>query len=134
MEEKLKKNYVFFGMQPVLPARDVAETIAYYINVLGFSFDFAYGDPPEHGRVYYGDPDDGSAIRIQFTEDLQGKTEVPTAGWITIHVESDIEDLFEEYKSRGAKIAAELETYPWGLKEFEVQDCNGHILRFAAEA
>jgi uncharacterized glyoxalase superfamily protein PhnB len=43
---------------------------------------------------------------------------------------SDIDDVYEELKGRGAKIAAEPETWPYGMREFAVEDLNGYRLCF----
>jgi uncharacterized glyoxalase superfamily protein PhnB len=43
---------------------------------------------------------------------------------------SDIDDVYEELKGRGAEIAAEPETWPYGMREFAVEDPYGYRLCF----
>jgi [ribosomal protein S5]-alanine N-acetyltransferase len=118
----------FFGVEPVLLVHDVRVTAEYYRNKLGFHIDFLFGDPPGHGGVSRGDwsPE---AVRIQFSQAEEG-TNIQPQGWLYIMVEAEIDSLFQIYLESGVEILRMPQTYPWGMREFEVQDCNGYRLRF----
>lgn len=120
------------GVQPVLSVRDIEESVAWYRDVLGFTVDFVWGDPPEHARVLAVDY--STHVAIQLTRGLIDTPDPRQDGWIMIHVGDRIEELYEEYVARGVKVLRTLDTRPWGLKDFDIFDCNGHILRFGAEA
>jgi catechol 2,3-dioxygenase-like lactoylglutathione lyase family enzyme len=124
-------DHQLYGLQPVLPARDVAETVAYYRDTLGFQVDFLWGDPPTHARVMAGDRATGGPVRIQFTGGLARRPERSSAGWLMIHVGADLDELCDEYRARGVTILSEPAARPWGLRVFEIEDCNGHVIRFA---
>ncbi len=50
--------------------------------------------------------------------------------WVVCLKGSDIDDLCAAYKAQGVVIRNEPESYPWGLREFTIEDNNGHLLRF----
>jgi uncharacterized glyoxalase superfamily protein PhnB len=122
----MKKSYEFHGLQPVLPVGDVPSTIAYYVEKLGFDIDFAVGKPPTYVRVSRDD------IRLRFVQ-TSDKTEIAPCGYMYIHLGLDLDNLCNEYRSRGVKMVMEPVSQPWGLREFQIEDCNGYRWRFACE-
>ncbi len=124
----LGTEHQFHGLQPVLPVHDVNATVRYYCQVLGFEVDFLWGDPPVHARVMKGDRTYGDPVYIHFNKTADEK--IPVAGHIRIHVGHDVDGLFEAYRSRGVDTMTEPRSEEWGLREFSIRDCNGHILVF----
>lgn len=120
------------GVQAVLLVPDVAATLAYYRDVLGFHIDFDHGSPPIHARVSSGDRDGPSAARIRFEIAREPLPPVLSC-YLYIHVGRALDDLFAAYRSRGVEIVSSPQDRPWGLRQFEVRDCNGYTLTFAAE-
>jgi catechol 2,3-dioxygenase-like lactoylglutathione lyase family enzyme len=118
------------GVQAVLLVSDVAATVAYYRDTLGFHVDFEHGSPPIHARVSSGDRDGPIAARIRFEHSPAPTT--PSC-YLYVHVGQRLDDLFAEYRTRGVKIVSEPIDRPWGLRQFEIRDCNGYLLTFAAE-
>jgi len=43
----------------------------------------------------------------------------------------NIEEIYDEFRRKGIAIAAELETQPYGLREFAFMDINGYYIRVA---
>ena len=62
------------GVQAVLLVQDVAATIAYYRDTLGFHVDFEHGSPPTNARVSSGDRDGPTAARIRFERSAMAGT------------------------------------------------------------
>ncbi|MEZ4590843.1 MAG: GNAT family N-acetyltransferase [Chloroflexota bacterium] len=118
----------FYRTEPVLLVHDVAETAAFYRDKLGFQIDFLYGDPPVHAGISRGDWTTSGAI-IQLTQVPPERDIVPSA-YLYIFVGRAIDDLYEAYKAQGITVRDEPTSYPWGLREFAIEDNNGHILRF----
>jgi uncharacterized glyoxalase superfamily protein PhnB len=116
----------FATMSAVLPVRDVVETMQYYRDVLGFKIEWLWGEPPQHAAVTK------DHVALQFTTWLRDKAEIIPCGWQYIVV-SDVDALHDEYSQNGAKIITGLKSQEWGMREFEVEDCNGHILRFGQD-
>jgi uncharacterized glyoxalase superfamily protein PhnB len=44
----------------------------------------------------------------------------------------DVETLWADLKSK-AKVCYDIETFPWGMREFAVYDNNGYLLQFGQE-
>ena len=126
----LGTQHQFHGVQPTLPVRDVAASVAYYRDVLGFEADFLHGDPPTFGRVMKGDRTFGDPVYIRFARAAPAAP-VPTAGEVAIHVGRDVDGLFRAYQSLGVPTIHPPRSEPWGLREFRVLDPDGHTLRFA---
>ncbi len=120
------------GLQPVLAVDDVGESARYYRDILGFHIDFLYGDPPVHAGLAFGDWS-AESVQIQFTQAPSGDGSA-FAGWLYIMVEAEIDVLFQRLKDGGAQVIRAPETYPWGMREFSVRDCNGFELRYGTHA
>jgi uncharacterized glyoxalase superfamily protein PhnB len=118
----------FFSAQPVLMVHDVLETAVFYRDQLGFQIDFLYGMPPNHAAVSRSDWT-GSGVTIQLTQVPAAQKIIP-AGYLYIFVGSAIDQIYEKYRAQGVNIVQVPTSYPWGMREFTVQDNNGHQLRF----
>lgn len=99
-------DHELHGVQAVLFVADVAMTLAYYRDALGFHVDFDYGSPPVHARVSSGDREGASAARIRF-EKAPGApcTSMSELSWThsSTHTESVVLRLSASRKrSRGA--------------------------------
>lgn len=128
---ELGRRHQLHGVQPVLPVRDVRASAEYFRDVLGFDVDFLHGEPPVHGRVAKGDGSWGQPVYIHLAK--AGPEEVRPSGELRIHVGRDLDGLFEAYRARGVRVVFPPMSQPWGLREFAVQELDGHTLRFCAE-
>ena len=131
------EKHQFYGLQPVLEVHDVEATASWYRDVLGFTLDFVDMARGGHARISIGGGGGKSPQRMRFTGYRRRHgTEPTTAGYTYIHCVR-IDELYAEYWRRGVTIRPEYEhgpiKKPWGLREFEIEDCNGHILLFAQE-
>jgi uncharacterized glyoxalase superfamily protein PhnB len=79
------------------------------------------GDPPSFGCVARG------KIEIFLSEGGQGQPGM----WMSIFVD-DVDVLHEEYKKSGATIRQPPTNMPWGIREMNVQDPDGHRLRMGS--
>jgi uncharacterized glyoxalase superfamily protein PhnB len=125
-------RHELYGVEAVLFVRDVAATVAFYQDMLGFNLDFDHGSPPIHARVSSGDPAAPGTARIRF--ELES---TPQSGsrscYLYVYVGRAIDDLCASYQSRGVEIVSLPKDRPWGLRQFQIRDCNGYVLTFAAE-
>ena len=106
------------GSVPTLPSLDFEETIAFYRR-LGFDVQFR-----DLGLL--GMQRDG--VRLHFW--LTGNKRIPqsTSCWIDV---AGIDALHETFAPlRVVHRRGRLETKPWGVREFDVQDCHGNLIRF----
>ena len=109
----------FGGVNPIFRVRSLPASIDYYVSVLGFKVDWhAPGIMASVSRGRCG---------IMLCEGDQGNF----GTWVWIGA-GDIEPLFEEYKSKGAKIRHAPTNYEWAY-EMQVEDPDGNVLRIGSE-
>jgi hypothetical protein len=108
---------------PILNVKNVPNAIAYYVGKLGFRKEWDWGEPATFGCVVR------DAVRIFLCEGAQGSP----GTWISIFVH-DVDALYEDYRQRGAIIRQAPANFPWGLREMNVEDLDGHRLRMGSEA
>jgi ribosomal protein S18 acetylase RimI-like enzyme len=105
----------------IFASSDIAATLAYYKDVLGFESTWTWGDPPVFGSASKG----GVTITFNLQPELAAKVQGHQHG-VKVH---DVDALYEMHRSRGARIVEEIEGKPWG-REYVVEDLNGYHLRF----
>jgi ankyrin repeat protein len=113
----------FENMTPILNVKDVSASIDYYVEKLGFELRWDWGSPPGFACV------GRDAVQIFLCRDAQGAP----GTWIAIWVQ-DVDALYEDYKKSGAIIRQKPTNFPWGAREMNVQDLDGHRLRVSASA
>ena len=114
---------------PVLLVRDVRASAAHYRDAMGFSFDRFYGDPPSF--VILGR--DGLHVMLKSASDhsaIVPRWRVSHGLWDMYFWVDDVEQLFREFRERGAKIDYEPCDQPYGCREFGTQDIDGHDIGF----
>ena len=104
---------------PILSVGNMARSILYYVDVLGFTNADWGGDDftcvtRDNAGIYLAEGDQGQP-----------------GTWAWIGVE-DVGALYEEYKVKGANILHPPEKYPWAY-EMKVADPDGHVLRFGSD-
>jgi catechol 2,3-dioxygenase-like lactoylglutathione lyase family enzyme len=122
LAEAAKKCLAHDGMSctiPILTIKELRASQAYYRDKLGFKVDWDHGDPPDFGAVSR----DHSVIFM--CQQCQG---TPGA-WLMIFTK-DVDALHAEYVKRGAIIKMAPTDMPWGLREMQVQDPDGNVIRF----
>ncbi len=101
---------------PELPVADVKAAQAYYRDTLGFEISWFHEDA-QKGAVSHGD----CAIFFQETEEPI----TPVVLWI---FSDDVDAAHADLVARGAHVVGPLRETSWGLRQFTVQDANGHQL------
>jgi uncharacterized glyoxalase superfamily protein PhnB len=114
------------GAAIVLVVRDVLRSVEHFRDVLGFTVEFTYGEP----TFYAGVERDGVAIHLQAASESKRQ---PGHGGINIFV-TDVDALYRELKSRGARTLSEPKDYPYGMRDFDVHDLDGNHLCFGMES
>lgn len=113
-------------INPVIPARDMAESLAFYEGKLGFERRFAYAEDPDGPISYAGLHRAGLTLHLQAM--VPGQDDAMPL--IRVRVEN-IERLYEEYLAAGVVAeSGRLEPKPWGSSDFGVYDPNGAALVF----
>lgn len=104
---------------PVLPVRDLAFSVRFYADVLGFSVEWGCGPGDTLGSVRR----DGSSLM------LSESAERPKAKvWIGLEDDS----LFASVKAKGVRVIQEPLNRPWAY-EMLIEDPDGHVLWLGTE-
>src|SRR5450432_532402 len=115
------------GLSPQFLVDDLTIALDYYGDKLGFATDFVYDS------FYASVSRDGFSIHLKCApktvSDRAHRRE-------NEHLDASIavrgiDALYEELKSRGARITRQLEARPWACKDFYVEDADGYILCFS---
>ncbi|MEO0939429.1 MAG: VOC family protein [Pseudomonadota bacterium] len=107
------------AVYPTLATPDVKAACAWYVDALGFSLHFLYGDPPVHGAIVL----DQACVHF-----WEGPA-LLNANWLYFDV-TDLDAIYARAQQGGVTITKAPETYPWGMREFNAVDLNGYNIRF----
>ena len=110
----------------VFPVRDVDKSLAYYRDALGFQVEFTYGQPASYAGIERG----GALIHLQAAADTKRQ---PGQAAMYIFV-TGVDALYEELRSRGARVVEEPKTYDYGMRDFAIADLDGNQLTFGMES
>ena len=110
---------------------DIVKSAEYYRDVLGFSFDRYWGEPPcfvmlQRGGVEFFFSGNGAKGNVR-----PNQVAFPDFSWDAYVRCHNVDALYQEFKAKGAQITREPEVAFYEMKEFEVKDCNGYTLCFA---
>lgn len=110
---------------PEIPVTNMNAALDYYERTLGFNIDWGGADGGIAGiskgqcRVFLTDRD--------FRE--QRGNAPPVMIWLNLNSKEEVDELYETWHSRGARIVATPESKPWKLHEFTVSDLDGNLFR-----
>lgn len=115
------------SIAPQFLVDDLKVAIDYYRECLGFESDFVYES------FYASVSRDGCAIHLkcapkQVSDRSLRRENEHLDAYIGVR---GVEELFEELRSKGARIVRPLAKQPWGCKDFYVEDSDGYLLCFS---
>jgi catechol 2,3-dioxygenase-like lactoylglutathione lyase family enzyme len=108
----------------VLPVADLVRARDWYRDVLGFTVEFEWPDPPNYAVLSAGA---SVQLHLSVPEEPPPADPRPTLVYLFVH---DVEALHQRVEANGARITFPLETQAYGMREFEVRDPDGHKLVF----
>jgi len=109
----------FGGVTPILRVADLEASLQYYTGALGFTVEWRDGAVASVRRA---------KASIMLCEGDQGHP----GTWLWLAV-GDADAVHDELRSRGAIIRHPPANYPWGSRELQVTDPDGHVLRLGAD-
>lgn len=110
---------------PEIPVANVDRAAAYYVAILGFTFDWG-NDQGGIGGISHGH------CRMFLTNAAFRGVDRPPGTvivWLNLNSKRDVDGLFERWRDAGAKILEPVGDKPWNLREFRVADPDGNQLR-----
>ncbi len=109
----------FECINPILRVENMAASVRYYVDVLGFeNAEWGTDDFTHVGRENKG---------IYLCRGGQGHA----GAWVWIGV-GNVRALHDAYKARGAVIRRAPKNEPWAL-EMQIEDPDGNVLRFGSD-
>ena len=117
------------GVSPFFIVRDVSATISFYCKLLGF--EILYQEPAREPFFAIVKRDGAMILFKQVgVEPLPNYQRDPTARWDAYASVPDPDVLAAEFASRGVTFSKPLQDTHDGLRGFELEDVDGHILFF----
>lgn len=108
----------------ILQVSDLGKALEYYTSSLGFVEDFQWGEPP----FYAGVKMDDVVIHLCSSQDNAKR-----AGMGSVYVFcKDIDPYYEKIEANGVSITSKIATWPYGMRDFQVQDLDGNHIGFGA--
>jgi predicted lactoylglutathione lyase len=106
---------------PILSVRSLTASVRFYVDVLGFGIDWGDSEGSHMASVSR----DGHAIMLCQDDERESVSLV----WVGVE---DIEPLAKHCRALGVKFLEEPTNHPWAF-EMEIEDPDGHVLRFGSE-
>jgi uncharacterized glyoxalase superfamily protein PhnB len=109
----------FEQVVPVLNVRDLAASLRYYVDRLGFEAQWTAGDPATFASIRRDE------VELFLSQEEFG-------GSLSIFVQ-DVDALFEEFKRADVRIVRPPTDFPWGVRGMDIEDPDGHRLRLSGD-
>ncbi len=133
----------FNKLTPNLMVEDVAQTLDYYLEVLGFEFvmsvpqgsqqvkmTFETSETLDYGMVKHGTVELMFQARHSLAEELPLFDEMNVGGSFTCYVELEgLDEYFGKIKDKVDVVSGPANKF-YGMREFCIRDCNGYFLAF----
>lgn len=124
----------FQKLTPNLVVRDVARSMEFYRDMLGFQTTITV---PDQSPYVFGAITNGS-VEIFFNDQKAVLEEYPAlgakpiGGSLTLFIEIEgIEELFQKVQQHGVKITMPMKDQFYGMREFAMEDPEGWVITFA---
>ena len=114
------KDPMMVGAATVFVVSDIAKSIEYYSDVLGFTADLQYGTPTFYVCLCRDE------VSLHLIAARQTKR-LPGNGAICVFVK-DVDAVHAELAARGARVVKPPQNYDYGMRDFDVLDLDGNQL------
>lgn len=111
----------FHSVSPFLATEDLPATLAFYLDKLGFSLAWEWGQPAELAAV----------CRDQVELTLANRADAKPGGISRLYLHIDgIDDYHAQLLAAGVAITVAIGDRPYGMRDFSVTDPAGNVLCF----
>ncbi len=108
------------SVSPILSVNDLAESIDFYRDVLGFDLAWSWGTPPDIAAVCRDD------IEITLTQRTGAKP--AGAAQVYLGVSGGIDDYYAALVRTGVTMVVAIGDRPYGMRDFRMADPSGNEL------
>lgn len=108
----------------VLAVKDLAKSVDYYKNKLGFETIW------EDGGGWHCLGRDGFDVMLGECPDDRSAFELENHSYFAYINMENVDDLYNELVSRDCDISSRLQSKPWGQREFGIRTIDGHRIMF----
>jgi len=116
------ESSMMVGSATVFVVSDVEAGLAYYRDVLGFQVTFEYGSPLSYACLCR----DEVALHLLAASATK---RLPGQGGLCVFVR-DVDRLYIELSSRGARLINQPEDRDYGMRDFDAVDADGNQVTF----
>ena len=111
---------------PQLRTADLAESVRFYTEKLGFTVEFTYED------FYAGIRADDQVFHLKLVDDQDPSIPFVDDGeHFHLYFETDgVATLAAQLRAHGVSMVKDVQETPWGTREFVIRDDQGHTLYF----
>ncbi|HMT07339.1 MAG TPA: VOC family protein [Pyrinomonadaceae bacterium] len=113
-------------LRPLLWTEDLDASIEFYTSVLGFD---CHERNDDWGWASLGKDD--VFLMLAKPNEHEPNTKIGFSGSFYFTTD-DVESLWAKLKDK-TKVCYDIETFPWGMREFAIYDNNGYLLQFGQE-
>lgn len=121
MSAEPKPAAMMVGSAAVFTVRDITASRDHFRDVLGFDITFEWGTPLQYVCMCRDE--------VQLHLSTGGTRHQPGNSALCIFVR-DVDAVHEELKARGASIPKPPETWPYGMRDFDVFDLDGNRITY----
>ncbi|QOG21519.1 MULTISPECIES: bleomycin resistance protein [Bradyrhizobium] len=116
------EHQMMAGSATVFVVSDIAASLAYYRDVLGFEVTFEYGQPPSYACLCRDE------VGLHLLAAAATKR-LPGHGGLCVFVR-DVDRIYAEVSGRGARLLNRPEDRDYGMRDFDVVDADGNQITF----
>ena len=117
----------FRSAVPVVATSDVAATVRYFEQTLGFKQQWIWGDPPVYAGIRAG----GAMLYVTYDPDLASVIKERHLHPDIFLWVNDIDSIYAQNCTSHAEITEELTACPWGVRQYVVREPNGYLRKVA---
>jgi uncharacterized glyoxalase superfamily protein PhnB len=113
------------GFSAVFTVRDVAASLTFYQERLGFVVEFKMGDPPSYAIIESG------SVSLHL---MPASQDAAALGLSSIYIYArDVDGLHRDLVARGCPIEVAPEDFFYGMREMAVRDPDGNRITYGEE-
>ena len=107
----------------IWPVKDMAASLAFYRDKLGFQVNFTWEDPITYAVIKRGE----IAIHLTIRDDMPADYAPLASLYMFVH---DVDAVWEEVTAKDVKVVAPIGDREYAMRDFDVEDPNGYRIVF----